>query len=133
MVLVSAEKLPIKSLYHPTGELLYCSHCRKSSASLFDAFVMIPKTAMKILTGKENLTEHSIKGDSGYKASGTRVVGWCENPKDSAMFDGVGSLTMGIGTLDVPMKKLINGRRERSGMRSRGLWLTSIERRKDSS
>lgn len=74
---------------------------------------MIPKTAMKILTGKENLTEHSIKGDSGYhvkrafcKDCGTRVVAWCENPKDSAMYDGVGSLTMGIGTLDVPMTEI---------------------------
>jgi len=74
---------------------------------------MIPKTAMKILTGKENLTEHSIKGDSGYPVKrvfcrdcGTRVAGWCENPKDSAMFDGVGSLTMGIGTLDVPMEEI---------------------------
>lgn len=34
------------------------------------------------------------------------VAGWCENPNDSAMCDGVGSLTMGIGTLDVPTEEI---------------------------
>jgi hypothetical protein len=97
----------------PTVNFCYCSHCRKSSASLFDAYIMIPKTAITILTGNENLMEHSIKGDSGYpvkrsfcKGCGTRVMAWCENPQDSAMFDGVGALTMGIGTLDVPTEQI---------------------------
>lgn len=57
--------------------------------------------------------EYSIKGDSGYpvkrsfcKECGTRIMGWCENPQDATMFDGIGSLTMGIGTLDVPMEQI---------------------------
>ena len=68
---------------------------------------------MTILTGKENLTEHSIEGDSGYpvkrafcKSCGARICGWCTNPDASAMFDGVGSLTIGIGTLDIPTEEM---------------------------
>jgi hypothetical protein len=74
---------------------------------------MIPRTALTITKGKENLTENSIKGDSGYdvkrafcKDCGSRICGWCTTPKDEAMFDGAGSLTMGIGTLDVPIEEI---------------------------
>jgi Glutathione-dependent formaldehyde-activating enzyme len=66
-----------------------------------------------VTNGKENLTEFSIKGDSGHDVirvfcnnCGTSVCGWCTNPYDSAMFNGVGSITIGIGTLDVPTEEV---------------------------
>ena len=97
----------------PDVNFCYCSHCRKSSASLFDAYVIIPKTAMTIEKGQELLTTHSIKGDSGdpvkrifCKECGTRLYGTCDNPVVEKMFDGFGALTMGIGTLDVPVKEM---------------------------
>jgi len=68
---------------------------------------------MTIERGLELLTTHSIKGDSGYpvkrifcKDCGTRLYGTCDNPEFAGMFDGVGALTMGIGTLDVPVKEI---------------------------
>ena len=97
----------------PTVNFCFCTHCRKSSASLFDAYFFIPKTAFQITSGQENTTTFEIKGDSGNpvkrvfcKNCGTRVCGWCENPEDSAMFGGVGSMTFGVGTLDVPPKEI---------------------------
>jgi len=97
----------------PTVNFCFCTHCRKSSASLFDAYFFIPKTAFQITSGKENTTTFEIKGDSGNpvkrvfcKSCGTRVCGWCENPEDSAMFGGVGSMTFGVGTLDVQPKEI---------------------------
>jgi len=97
----------------PEVNFCYCSHCRKSSASLFDAYVIIPKSAMTIGKGKAMLTTHSIQGDSGYpvkrifcKECGTRLYGTCDNPEVAGMFDGVGALTIGIGTLDIPVKEM---------------------------
>src|SRR5579862_2370739 len=97
----------------PTVHFCYCSHCRKSSASLLDAFLILPRPALNIREGKENLTEYCIKGDSGYpvirvfcKDCGSRIYGYCTTPKDEAMFEGRGGLTMGIGTLDVATQEL---------------------------
>jgi hypothetical protein len=80
---------------------------------LFDAYVIIPKSAMTIEKGQELLTTHSINGDSGYpvkrifcKECGTRLYGTCDNPEFEKMFDGVGALTVGIGTLDVSVKEM---------------------------
>lgn len=30
----------------------------------------------------------------------------CDNPESAGMFDGVGGLTLGIGTLDIPVKEM---------------------------
>ena len=97
----------------PTVHFCYCTHCRKSSASLLDAFLVLPRPDLIITRGKENLTDYSIKGDSGYpvirvfcKDCGSRIYGYCTTPKDEAMFEGSGALTMGIGTLDVDTQEL---------------------------
>lgn len=97
----------------PEVNFCYCSYCRKSSASLFDAYVTIPKSALTIENGEAMLTTHSIQGDSGYavkrifcKECGARLYGACDNPESAGMFDGVRRLTLGIGTLDIPVKEM---------------------------
>jgi hypothetical protein len=93
--------------------LCYCSHCRKSSASLFDAYLIIPTPAFHIRKGREHLTTHSIKADSGADVMrtfcnlcGTRISGNSTNKRDMEMFDGKGATTVPIGPLDVPTEEI---------------------------
>jgi hypothetical protein len=91
-----------------TAHFCYCSHCRKSSASLLDACLIIPKDEFHVIDGQELLTEYAIKADSGAdvvrvfcKECGTRICGKSNNPRDLKEFDGRGAMTAPIGPLDV--------------------------------
>jgi hypothetical protein len=57
----------------PEINYCFCRDCRKLTASVFNAYVIVPKAALEFLSGEDNLTGSSLKGDAGYILSGLWV------------------------------------------------------------
>lgn len=75
----------------------HCTDCRKSHGAAFATYIEVPRTAMEIVTGKENLT--TFTAESGTKRSFCRTCGstllcWVE---------GDPVVEIAAGTLDTPV------------------------------
>jgi hypothetical protein len=82
-------------------------------AGLADAYLIVPTPGLRVVTGRDNITEHSIKADSGAdvvrgfcKDCGTWIYGRGTNPKDVESFENRGATTVPIGPLDVPVEEM---------------------------